>query len=159
MPAQILLFRHAEKPKDLDNAGLSKTGQIRAAALAVYLPEMFGPPSHLVATKRGPKSQRPEQTIKPLSDSLKLPIDLRFEDAQFKDLAKELLTNPVYKNARIALCWHHGEIPDLAKALGVDDAPDSWGDDVFDRIWQIDYNSGHAKLTKIHQRLLFGDAE
>lgn len=157
MPARILLLRHAEKPDDANNPGLSATGRVRAAALAVYLPATFGSLTHLIATKRGPKSERPEQTLKPLSDVLGLPIDARFEDAQFKELALEILTQPQYKGAKIALCWHHGEIPELAKALGVKDAPDHWGDEVFDRVWQLDFNSDHPKLTKVHQKLLFGD--
>jgi hypothetical protein len=159
MPAQILIFRHAEKPDDEANPALSPIGQIRAAALAVYLPMVFGRPSHLIASRRSDKSDRPAQTLKPLSDVLRMPVDTRFENSQFKDLARELLTDPRYQGTRIAICWHHGEIPGLAQALNVPDAPDKWGDEVFDRIWQIDYNLDHAKLTKIHQKLLFGDAD
>lgn len=159
MPAQILLLRHAEKPDDAANPGLSHTGQIRAAALAVYLPTMFGRPTHLMATQRSDRSDRPAQTLKPLSDLLRIPLDTRFENDHFKDLAREVLSDPRYQGARIAICWHHGEIPDFARALNVADAPEKWGDDVFDRIWQIDYDSDRAKLTKIHQKLLFGDAD
>jgi hypothetical protein len=159
MPAQVLLLRHAEKPEDANNPGLSPMGQIRAAALAIYLPAFFGRPSHLVATQRSDKSDRPAQTLKPLSDALRIPIDTRFENSHFKELAREVLSDPRYQGARIVLCWHHGEIPDLAKALNVPDVPDNWGDNVFDRIWQIDYNLNQAKLTKVHQRLLFGDAD
>jgi hypothetical protein len=122
MPAQVLLFRHAEKPDAASDMGLSPRGQIRAAALAVYLPAVFGRPSHLVA-------------------------------------AHELLGNPRYQGARIALCWHHGEIADLARALQAADAPDHWDPDVFDHIWQIDYGLDHPKLTKVHQKLLYGDSD
>jgi broad specificity phosphatase PhoE len=159
MPAQVLLFRHAEKPNDETNPGLSPRGQIRAAALAVYLPSVFGHPSHLIASRRSDKSDRPAQTLKPLSDVLRMPIDTRFENSDFKNLARELLTDPRYQGAQIAICWHHGEIPGLAQALNVPDAPDKWGDDIFDRIWQIGFNGDHAKLTKVHQKLLFGDAD
>ena len=159
MPAQVLLFRHAEKPDAASDLGLSPIGQIRAAALAVYLPAVFGRPSHLVAAQHSKDSDRPEQTLKPLSAALGLPIDTRFEHSQFKELAHELLGNPRYQGARIALCWHHGEIPDLARALNVPDAPDHWDEAVFDHIWQIDYGLDHAKLTKVHQKLLFGDAD
>ena len=157
MPAQILLFRHAEKPDSAADIGLSPKGQVRAAALAVYLPAAFGRPSHLVATQRSNESDRPALTLKPMSQMLGLAVDTRFENARFKDLAQELLNDPRYQGARIALCWHHGEIPQLAKALGVPDVPDHWGDAVFDHIWQIDFAGKHPKLTKVHQRLLFGD--
>jgi hypothetical protein len=90
---------------------------------------------------------------------LGIPVDTRFEHAQFKDLARELLADPRYEGARIALCWHHAEIPDLARALQAPDAPEHWDDTVFDRIWQIDYGLDHPRLTKVHQRLLFGDSD
>jgi len=159
MPAQILLLRHAEKPDSASDLGLSPKGQIRAAALAVYLPAVFGRPSHLVATQRSKDSDRPRLTLQPLSDALRIPIDTRFQDDQYKDLAHELLTDPRYQDARIALCWHHGEIPDLARALQAPDAPDHWDPDAFDRIWQIDYGLDHPKLTKVHQKLLYGDSD
>jgi hypothetical protein len=159
MPAQILLFRHAEKPESADDWTLSLKGQIRAAALAMYLPDVFGRPSHLVAAKRSKDSDRPRLTLQPLSDALHLPIDLRFEHDQFKDLAHELLTDPRYHGARIALCWHHGEIPALARELQARDAPDDWHDDTFDRIWQIDYGVDQPKLTKVHQKLLYRDGD
>ena len=123
MPAQILLLRHAEKPDSAADLGLSPKGQIRAAALAIYLPAMFGRPSHLVAASQSKDSNRPALTLTPLSDALGIPIDTHFEHDQFKELAHELLGNPHYQDARIALCWRHGEIPDLARALQVPDAP------------------------------------
>jgi hypothetical protein len=158
MPAQVLLLRHAEKPEAQGDLGLSTRGQIRAAALAVYLPAAFGRPSHLVAAQQSKDSNRPALTLKPLSDALHVPTDTRFQHDQFKDLAHELLGDPRYQGARIALCWHHGEIPELARALGAPGAPDHWDDDVFDRIWQIDYGLDHPSLTKVHQKLLFGDS-
>lgn len=159
MPAQILLFRHGEKPDAASDMGLSPRGQIRAAALAVYLPAVFGRPSYLVAAQQSKDSHRPEDTLKPLSTALGLPIDTRFEHQQVKELGRELLTNPRYQGARIALCWHHGDIPDLARALNVSDAPDHWDDDVFDRIWQIDCGLDHPTLTRVHQKLLYGDSD
>ncbi|HVM47183.1 MAG TPA: hypothetical protein VMU04_04105 [Candidatus Acidoferrum sp.] len=158
MPAQILLFRHAEKPDAATDLGLSPRGQVRAAALAVYLPAVFGRPSHLVAAQQSKDSNRPALTLKPLSDALGMPIDTRFAHDQFKALAQELLGDARYQGARIALCWHHGEIPDLARALKVD-APDHWDPEVFDHIWQIDYGLDHPKLTKVHQKLLYRDGD
>ena len=157
MPAQILLLRHAEKPDAAGDPGLSQKGQIRAAALALYLPLAFGRPDHLVATRASNESDRPARTLKPLSQALGIALETSFSNDQYKDLARELLTDPRYQRARIVLCWHHGEIPDLAKALGVQDGPDHWGDGVFDHIWQIDYAGKNPKLTRIHQSLLFGD--
>ena len=43
------------------------------------------------------------------------------------------------------ICWHHGEMPALAKALKGTDVPDKIGKDTYDLIWQIDYKDGKAK--------------
>ncbi len=159
MPAQIVLLRHAEKPDDNDRADLSLKGRIRAAALAVFLPDHFGRPDQLIATKASRESNRPALTLKPLSESLGLAIDTRFEDTDYKHWAKILAESPTYRDARIVICWHHGTIPQFARALGVHDAPDHWEDDVFDRIWQIDGFPSSASLKRYHQKLLYGDRD
>ena len=74
MPAQILLLRHAEKPDSATDMGLSTRGQLRAAALAIYLPTVFGRPSHLVSAAQSKDSNRPALTLKPLSEALGIPI-------------------------------------------------------------------------------------
>jgi len=158
MPSQILVLRHAEKPHDDGDTGLSQRGRLRAAALAVYLPDTFGRPTHLFATKDTKESSRPRQTITPLAEALRLPIDTRFADDDFEDLARFLISRPDFENATVAVCWHHGTIPELARALGVGDAPDRWGDEVFDRVWHIIRSTGHTDLKKVHQQLLFGDS-
>ncbi len=50
MPSQIFLLRHAEKPHNDDDPGLSLRGRLRAAAVAIYLPESFGRIDHLFAS-------------------------------------------------------------------------------------------------------------
>ena len=159
MPAELLLLRHAEKPDDNARSDLSFKGCIRAAALAVYLPGRFWTPSHLFATKQSRESNRPALTLQPLSQSLELAVDSRFEDAEYKALAQELAGAPQYENARIVICWHHGMIPQLAKALGVRDAPDQWDDDAFDRIWHIEGFPAAVSMNRLHQKLLFGDRD
>jgi len=56
------------------------------------------------------------------------------------------------------ICWHHGKIPDLAKALGVK-RPPKWDGKVFDRVWQITYPKGKASLEDLPQMLLYGDSK
>jgi len=85
--AQVLLIRHAEKPDDDMRSDLSLKGQIRAAALAVYLPNRFGRPTRLIATKGSAQSSRPVLTLTPLSLSLGLDLDTRFENDQYESLA------------------------------------------------------------------------
>jgi hypothetical protein len=58
----------------------------------------------------------------------------------------------------VLICWHHGKIPDLAKALGVFNPP-KWDGKVFDRVWQITYTKGKASLADLPQMLLYGDSK
>ncbi len=159
MPSEILLLRHAEKPDDKDDRGLSFQGRVRAAALSVNVPATFGPPKHLFAAKASKESNRPVLTVEPLAAALRCEIDTRFEHDAYEQLAHELLNQPKYETGRILICWHHGDLPELAKALGVPHAPDHWGDEVFDHIWQIDFTGQSPTLSKIHQKLLYGDQD
>jgi hypothetical protein len=66
------------------------------------------------------------------------------------------------------ICWHHGQIPHLAKAILkkaknrdklLDDVPDPWDDEVFDRVWWITFDShGAATFADLPQKLLFKDS-
>jgi hypothetical protein len=59
----------------------------------------------------------------------------------------------------VLICWQHGEIPALAQALGVDSAPEEWSDDVFDRVWAIDFEGGEvSKFQDLPQHVLPGDS-
>ena len=64
--------------------------------------------------------------------------------------------------------WHHGEIPSLARALGVDpaDVPAAWPDGRYDLLWVLTHQStpaatgegpAHYSLEIVPQRLLAGD--
>ena len=61
---------------------------------------------------------RPSLTITPLSLALGLPIDTSYADRRFQQLADSLRSHSDGKT--ILICWHHGKIPDLLKALGAD---------------------------------------
>jgi hypothetical protein len=164
-PKQILIIRHGEKPGDpsaADDAqpdpNLSVKGFERAAALSVYIPSTFPKVDFLFATKKSKHSDRPIETITPLSAAIHEEIDHHFADDDYPALAKLLLTDSKYAGKRVLICWHHGHIPELATALGVTDAPTKWPGTVFDRVWQIDYANGKATLTNLPQKLLFGDS-
>jgi hypothetical protein len=159
MPSRILLFRHAEKPDDDKSVELSLRGRIRAAALALHLPHRFGVPTHLIATKATRESDRPTLTLQPLSEALGLPIDTRFDNMAYEELARVLVEDPGYRAGNVFICWHHGTIPELAEALGVQGVPNDWDDDVFDRIWVFEGFPRAVALTRVHQKLLFGDRE
>lgn len=143
-PRKILIMRHAEKPDVHGNPHLSPEGQERAARLVTYIPETFGIPDFLFATQESPDSNRPFETLEPLSDQIGITIDQTFSDDQHKALAKELLRDPRYNGALVLVCWHHEKIPKLAVQLGAapSEVPDPWDDGVYDLVLVLDYAAG-----------------
>lgn len=147
--AVILVIRHAEKPETGDQ--LSAAGQARAQAYVSFFKnfKVDGQPlklDYLFASADSKVSQRARLTIEPTSKMLGLAIDTQFADEQFQQLADEIKTQPHGKT--MLICWHHGEIPKLLKALGAD--PDrlfpkgQWPDDVFNWLVELHYDAnGH----------------
>jgi hypothetical protein len=150
--AVILIIRHAEKPAAGDQ--LSAAGNARAQAYVNFFKDftLDGQPlklDYLFASADSKASQRARLTIEPTSKTLGLPIDSRFEDAKFKDLADEIRAKPHGQN--ILICWHHGEIPQLLQALGADPGrlfpKGKWPDEVFNWVVELRYDSD-GRLTK-----------
>jgi len=147
--AVILIIRHAEKPPTGDQ--LSAAGQARAQAYVNFFKNftLDRQPlklDYLFAAADSKASQRARLTIEPTSRMLGLAIDCQFEDAKFQQLADEVRTKPYGHN--LLICWHHGEIPQLVRALGAD--PDrlfpkgKWPDEVFNWVVVLRYDSnGH----------------
>ncbi|MFM8274124.1 MAG: histidine phosphatase family protein [Gemmata sp.] len=164
-PARVLIIRHAEKPDDQSDRRLSATGKNRAAALHELFeksearPEPFPRPEFIFAAGPSKNSDRSEETVAPLAKRLGLKLDARFGHESYDALAKELLGNPKYAGKTVLICWHHGNIPELAQALGYPEVPDKWKDGVFDRVWEVTYTGGKAMLHKRPQALLPGDAK
>jgi hypothetical protein len=135
MPASLTLFlvRHAEKPDTGDQ--LNAEGVARAQKYVQYFQNQVrydGQPiqwNYLFASAESEKSDRPILTIQPLSEAIHLQIDSSFKNKHFEDLVKELQKDKDHKfdNANVLICWHHGEILDLALALGAnpDELPSS----------------------------------
>ncbi len=160
-PHIVMIIRHAEKPADsatTKDPNLSPAGYQRAAALVKVIPDHFPKIDFLFATKKSAHSNRPFETIEPLSKALQLPIDNTFADDNVEGIAHEVLMNPKYDGKTILIAWHHQKIPDLAKALGVTDAPSSWSGEVFDRVWEITYDDGKPTFQNLPQNALPGDS-
>ena len=160
-PHIVMIIRHAEKPDDTNgekNPDLSKQGYERADALAKVIPEHFPKPDFLIAAKKSKSSARPIETITPLSKALHEDIDSTYKDDDFAAEAHEILTNPKYAGKTVLIAWHHGKIPELAKALGAADCPDKWNSKVFDRVWEITYENGVASWKDLPQKALPGDS-
>jgi hypothetical protein len=161
-PATVLLIRHAEKLTD-GRPDLSPVGFERAK----MLPELFGGsaaphnlprPDFLFATHVSKSSNRPVETITPLSAALGLAISHEIDDKDFATLAAELLSGK-YSGKVMLVAWHHGSLPGLARALGAVPPYDPWPDTQFDRVWRIDYRDGNATLTDLPQGLIAGDSK
>jgi broad specificity phosphatase PhoE len=144
--ARILLMRHAEKTDDPMDQHLSPEGYARAAKLADYIPATFGIPQFLFATAISKHSIRPIETIEPLAAKIGVSIDSTYADQDYGALAYQLLSEPRYADAGslIVVCWHHGNIPSMARALKAPPGsyPDPWDAHVFNRILVMAYAGG-----------------
>jgi broad specificity phosphatase PhoE len=149
-PFQILLMRHAEKGADLADPDLSEEGKARARQLVAYIPATFGQLDFLFATAQSNHSVRPIGTIKPLSETIGVPIDASYSDQDYGALAQELLSNAEYIGKKILVCWHHGNIPSFAQALrGTPGSyPDPWDPSVFNEILQFVYGPGDVPTVR-----------
>lgn len=148
----LVLMRHAEKPDDPASPDLSPAGLQRATRLASYIPQAFGKPSFLFASEISKHSRRPYETIEPLSKSCGLPIDTSFADQDYAALAQEL-TRPRYDGKLVLVCWHHGNIPSLAHALGAKRSayPDPWDPAVFNLVLKFDFTPGRPDLEQVFE--------
>jgi hypothetical protein len=98
------------------------------------------------------------ETITPLAKALGLKINNTFANEEYAELARHVLGKPEYAGKTLLICWHHGNIPALAHALGVENAPSPWPETQFDRVWRITFPNGVSALTNLPQRLLSGDS-
>lgn len=152
--AVSLVIRHAEKP----DAGheLSATGEARAQAYVNYFKDYHveGQPlkiDYLFATKDSGSSHRPRLTLEPLAKALGLKIDSRFNDNQFLQLAREIQNH--LPGTNILICWHHGQIPQLLRALGTNPKQllpnGKWPEEEFGWLIQLRYDgNGHLVESK-----------
>jgi hypothetical protein len=127
---------------------LNADGKARAKAYVNYFQNFAvdGKPlklDYLFAAADSKESHRPRLTLEPTSKKLGLAIDSRFANEQFQKLADEILTKP--RGKQILICWHHGEIPQLVRALGAGSGQlfpkGKWPDEVYDWVIQLRYDS------------------
>ena len=143
---QIIIIRHAEKPTS-GGDNLSCQGQNRAHLLPELITKKFGQPAYIyVPALKSAKSSahsRMFQTATPIAIKYDVAINSKYNQTDFVDVAHSVLE----KNGTVLMVWSHGEIPALAKALGIDSALD-WGKKDFDSIWRITFEDGKATLSK-----------
>jgi hypothetical protein len=166
--AVVLIIRHAENPDT--GRGLSPRGEERAEAYKNYFLTFAVDSKHLepnaiFAANDSKHSHRPRLTVEPFAKAAKLPIDTRFGSNQSADLAAEL--RETQQGKRILVCWRHGNIPDLLRALGA--IPETllprgkWPGAVYDWVILLSYDhEGHlipGSSKRISEHLLPGDSQ
>jgi len=179
VPSVVMLLRHAEKPLGegpphgvtIDGApdpeSLTPRGWQRAGALVgLFVPDPSdgrGPrlptPTHLFASQVGPRSssQRPRETLVPLSERLGLAVDSRFRKEELEELVRAVrLIDGV-----VLIAWEHHLLPSLANMLMGDasSVPQIWPDDRYDVVWVVeDTGLGNGRgFRDVPEMLLAGD--
>jgi broad specificity phosphatase PhoE len=166
--AVVLIIRHAEDAGS--GHGLSPRGEERAEAYKNYflnftVDSKRREPNDVLVAADSKQSHRPRLTVEPFAKAAKLPIDSSFGNKQPTDLAAELRAN--HQGKVILICWHHGQIPALLRALGA--APETllpngkWPKTVYDWVILVSYDeNGHLipeSTRRISEHLLQGDSQ
>jgi hypothetical protein len=164
-PARVMIVRHGEKPDT--GPDLNERGYQRANALPDFFKTnpaltQYGPPAavYAAAPAKPGGSRRSIETCTPTAQALGLTVNQSYTSDDTQAAASNVLADGQLAGKAALFCWEHNAIPDLAKALGSTDAPDSWEDDVYDRVWVIDYQDGQAiDFKNLPQHLLPGDSD
>jgi len=165
-PAQVIIIRHGEKPKDHSDVNLNQKGKERAAALVPYFvgrPEVtqFGLPEAIFA--QSPKdensSERPVQTVTPLSNLINVAIDSDYTHSEFPEMIEAIMNNSNFDDKMVLICWEHTVINEIAAKFGLS-KPKAYPDSAFDQTWIISFDShGKPHLKIWQQMLMFGDSK
>lgn len=153
-PREIVMIRHADKLPLKGTAGpaLTAKGVVRSVKFAYYFLNTFGEPDYIIAagaTKRSGKenSIRSLQTVGPLANMLAMkypeknyPILHPFASAQYKELAKFLLTDERFDNKLVLVCWSHSKINKIAHHLRVEQDIEPWPRETYDTVYDIQYH-------------------
>ena len=164
----VLIIRHAE---DADSGhGISPLGEKRAEAYKNYFLNFTVDskrlePAVIFAAKDSKQSHRPRLTVEPFAKATKLPIDTRFGNNQSIELAADLRAN--HQGKVILICWRHGNIPALLRALGAkpeDFLPrGKWPGPVYDWVILLSYDQDGrlipASTRRINEHLMPGDSQ
>ncbi len=168
--ATVLIIRHGEKPDS--GPGLSVAGQARAQAFSAYFQNYLtqqGPVKfdYLFAAADTAESHRSRLTLEPLANALGLTIDSEARDHQ--EIVEDLQQDIEYNGSTVLVCWHHGDILDFTRALGVNPEalpleanwPSLWPAEVFGWVLELAFDeSGRVVPSQtrcLNQRLMYGD--
>ena len=165
--AVVLIIRHAEDAGS--GHGLSPRGEERAEAYKNYflnftLDSQPRKPEAVLVAKDSKQSHRPRLTVEPFAKEAKLPIDSSIGNKQPADLAAELRAN--HQGKVILVCWHHGQIPALLRALGAEPEKvlpnGKWPKTVYDWVILVSFDENGRLIPestkRISEHLLQGDS-
>jgi hypothetical protein len=163
-PAQVIILRHAEKPKhgnDLDTRGYERANALPGLFTTDPVLIRYGKPAAIYAM--GPNSDdlsnRPVETVTPLAQSLHLSLQDNFTLNELTPLVNAVMTNPDYDDKTVVICWEHKVIPTLVQAFGYNDAPSKWKKNTFDRLWILHFTGNTvSSFENLPQDLLPGDS-
>jgi hypothetical protein len=163
----VLIIRHAEDAAS--GNGISSLGQKRAEAYKDYFRNFTvdstrREPTVVFAATDSKQSHRPRLTIKPFAKAANLKIDARFGNNQSAELAADLRANQQGKV--ILICWRHGNIPGLLRALGASLEGllprGKWPGSVYDWVIMLSFDKEGrlipASSKRINEHLLPGDS-
>jgi hypothetical protein len=164
----VLIIRHAE---DADSGhGISPRGKERAEAFKNYFLNLNVDskrlePTVILAAKDSKKSHRPRLTVEPFAKAAKLPIHTRFGNNQSAELAADLRAK--HQGKVILICWRHGNIPALLRALGAKPKrflPNGkWPDSIYNWVILLTYDQEGRLIpgssTRIEKHLVPGDSQ
>jgi hypothetical protein len=183
---KIMIIRHAEKPDSTNSGvtetgqrskhDLIVRGWERAGALVCFFAPNKGPvqnphiaqPQFLFASKPGKdpkfqpgngvesKSNRPQETLLPLSKRLKLKINTQYAKGKEEKVAAAAQKC----DGVVLIAWQHECIDAIVKSLPGKHAllPKKWPGNRFDIVYVLDLQSrGEYKFLQVAQCLLAGD--
>ena len=166
--AVVLIIRHAEDGgtgRDLAPRGHERAEAYKNYFLNFTVDSKRLEPAVILAAKDSKKSHRPRLTVEPFAKAAKLKIDTRFGNSQSTQLAADLRAN--HQGKVILICWRHGDIPDLLRALGA--KPESllprgkWPDPVYDWVILLSYDQDGRLIPtstrRINEHLMPGDSQ
>jgi hypothetical protein len=149
----VLIIRHAEKPADKGQNGLTDVGERRAAAYAQYFRPFRDNGVSLTVTAlfAGADSEgsiRPRLTLEPLSKASGMALNT---SVGTKDPAAMVASLRAQPHGEVPLlCWRHGQIPALLTAFGASPQQllpnGKWPDDRFDWVLELRFD-GAGKLV------------
>lgn len=174
--ALVMIIRHGEKPdkssplpgvdingRPGDKYSLTEVGWNRARGLV----GLFDPPGPLrhglarptliyaASAHEGDSGVRTRETVTPLAQKLGIPLNTDFGAGDEEEMAAEitLQTGPTL------ICWHHDEIPVIARAFGTvtPTPPAAWPDDRFDVVWVLTANGSGWDFAQLAEMVLPGD--